>query len=70
MSEKDGFDTTCECVTCRPPTTLRDYFAAQALLGLLGRNDLEVKGGGKVTEPIFAEQAYILADAMLKERSK
>ena len=42
--------------------TLRDYFAAKALQGLL--SDSEVRGSGAE----FAERSYDLADAMLKAR--
>lgn len=40
--------------------TLRDYFAGQALLGLVARFDTNAS----------ARIAYAVADAMLKERSK
>jgi hypothetical protein len=42
--------------------TLRDYFAGQALLGLLASD---------VTSPLetFVKQSYRVADAMLKARS-
>ena len=44
--------------------TLRDYFAGQALAGcsLLGMH--------KSDEKYFAHKAYLIADAMLKEREK
>lgn len=42
--------------------SLRDYFAAQALL------KIEVSGGG--AEKWLAESAYKIADAMLAERAK
>lgn len=42
--------------------SLRDYFAGQALAGLTNRsNDI-------IT--VIAEEAYLIADAMLKERNK
>jgi len=44
--------------------TLRDYFAAKALQGLLAHPEV----GGKVWE--FVELAYEYADAMLKERNQ
>lgn len=50
--------------------TLRDYFAGQALLGLLSRttpsmlNGVEIKG-----EHEFVEAAYIYADAMIAATS-
>ena len=44
--------------------TLRDYFAAKALQGLLACPEV----GGKVWE--FVELAYEYADAMLKARNQ
>jgi hypothetical protein len=46
--------------------TLRDYFAAKAMQAIVGaeREPSPAKVGG------VAEQAYILADAMIQERSK
>lgn len=46
------------------PITLRDYFAAHALVGAVSRahDDLTTEDYSKV--------AYLLADAMLKEREK
>lgn len=46
--------------------TLRDYFAGQALMGAISASS----GTGPDHIKIFAEVAYILADAMLAERSK
>jgi hypothetical protein len=43
--------------------TLRDYFAAKALQGMLSDSNLQ----GEYTE--FALRAYRIADAMLKERN-
>lgn len=47
--------------------SLRDYFAAKAMLGFLSgpMNRVEFEGDGDV-----ASLAYIMADAMLAERSK
>jgi hypothetical protein len=42
--------------------TLRDYFAAKALQGMLSDSNLQ----GEYAE--FALRAYRIADAMLKER--
>ncbi len=46
--------------------TLRDYFAAKALMGMLA-NDIEC---GPEQVPIIVASTYVLADAMLAERSK
>ena len=45
--------------------TLRDYFAAKALTGLLMRPESDEHG-----DPELATQAYGLADAMLEESAK
>lgn len=45
--------------------TLRDYFAAKAMQGMLAEN-----GGGAVGNDKLAEFAYHLADAMIKAREK
>lgn len=44
--------------------TLRDYFAAKALTGLLAHPEAE----GPAKE--FASTAYILSDAMIAERAR
>lgn len=44
--------------------TLRDYFAAAALTGLLADDQIRDKWEG------FAKNVYQIADAMLKERAK
>ena len=43
---------------------LRDYFAAKAMHGLISINELDL------THEDYARLAYLLADAMLKERAK
>lgn len=48
-----------------PGMTVRDYFAAQALPGLVQRAAL-----GEYNHAGIAELAYELADAMVVERSK
>lgn len=44
--------------------TLRDYFAAKALCGLV------VDGVGSLSDEELADWAYSLADAMLERRKK
>lgn len=46
-------------------TDLRDYFAGQALAGMISG-----ASGLAITEKEFAEQSYKLADAMLEARKK
>lgn len=58
--------------TAHQGMTLRDYFAGQALIGILSLGkeaclSLET-GGGLVVADAIAENAYFQADAMLKAR--
>ena len=50
--------------------TLRDYFAAKAMQGLMGRNWSECKVTDEELIAIWARSSYGMADAMMKERSK
>lgn len=45
--------------------TMRDYFAAKAMQGMLAEN-----GGGAMNNDDLADWAYVLADAMLKAREQ
>lgn len=47
--------------------TLRDYFAAKAMQGRLASFDMQLLADDL---PALAESSYLIADAMLKERSK
>jgi hypothetical protein len=51
---------------CAPGMTLRDYFAAAALQGLLASSK-DIIG---MSEANYATAAYLQADAMLAERNK
>lgn len=60
-----------------PGMTLRDYFAAKALVGLLACNDGNDYEDERLRRENYetycttwAESAYAMADAMLKERAK
>jgi len=79
MSEKNtggpAFPESCNGFII-PGMTLRDYFAAQALVGLIS-SQVWMIGAGKNYEKTgtsvstnAAESAYEIADAMLKERDK
>jgi len=64
-------DSDYECIDC--DMTLRDYFAGQALAGLLSsaqigyiRTSSEVNNESKE----YAKSSYILADAMMEARQK
>lgn len=46
---------------CTPGMTLRDYFAAQAIAGILGAKT-------EINATILAKNAYFIADAMLEAR--
>ncbi len=52
--------------------TLRDYFAAKAMQGIVRRYDGLPFGGGPDSPQYkdLAEDAYFIADAMLKARNK
>jgi hypothetical protein len=52
--------------------TLRDYFAAKAMQGMLATSEsLNTEAGRKATSAgDFATLAYLCADAMLEARSK
>ncbi len=45
--------------------TLRDYFAAKAMQGMLAEN-----GGGALHNTNLSDFAYLIADAMLKAREQ
>ena len=49
--------------------TLRDYFAAKALQGLLS-NQRVPHEGDSISKDVVARMTYEIADAMLKEREK
>lgn len=51
-----------------PGMTLRDYFAAKAMQALLERRGDGALGVFEKEE--VAEESYIMADALLKERNK
>lgn len=58
-----------------PPLTLRDYFAMQALVGVLVARATLMHAEGcetvsDMSQESIAEEAYELADAMLEERAK
>ena len=49
--------------------TLRDYFAAKAMQGLIA-SPRGTPDGSDATDTYYAKCAYLMADAMLKERAK
>ena len=50
--------------------TLRDWFAAKAIAGLMVRNWSHHTGTDEELIAIWARSAYGVADAMIQERSK
>ena len=50
--------------------TLRDYFAVQALSGLIAASKVSAVCNSRGTEVLYSESAYMFADAMLAEREK
>lgn len=50
--------------------TLRDYFAAKAMQGLLSSPRAPLGGKEDVTDLLIAKLAYVTADAMLKAREE
>lgn len=59
--DKDGY-----VVGGHPGMTLRDWFAGQALAGMATGRDWSTRGDADMS--MLAEQAYIIADAMLAAR--
>lgn len=56
--------TTAEMVSLAHGMTLRDYFAAQAMTGIIANPE------NKGSASFFAENAYAIADAMIAERAQ
>jgi len=52
-------------LSATPGMSLRDWFAGQALQGMMAGNWPQLKG---VTQLFYAKVAYDYADAMLKQR--
>ena len=64
MNHEPAFPQQTDLKLSYTGMTLRDYFAAKALQGLLSNRNAEAA----IDE--FAVKAYRMADAMLKERMK
>ena len=50
--------------------SLRDYFAAKAMQGLMGRDWSNHKGSDEELIGVWARSSYAVADAMLKARGQ
>lgn len=64
MNHEPAFPQQTDLKLSYTGMTLRDYFAAKALQGLLSNRNAEAA----IDE--FAEKSYRMADAMLKARQK
>jgi hypothetical protein len=53
-----------------PGMSLRDWFAGQAMAGLMANSDLPDLFKGGLPSRKLAEVVYVIADAMLAEREK
>jgi len=75
MTNKTAFPSTQYCNGVSPSghsegMTLRDYFAAKAMQGLLSSPRVPLGGKEDVTDLLIAKLAYVTADAMLKAREE
>lgn len=50
--------------------TLRDWFAGQALVGIINACAMDARVRGETSEMLFARKAYSVADAMIAAREK
>ena len=53
-----------------PEINLRDYFAAKALQGLMGRDWSHMRGCDDAILKAWVTSAYAIADLMIVERNK
>ena len=53
-------------VSTKQGMTLRDYFAAKAMMALIAHPDSD----GDKPPTVFAKTAYVMADAMMKARGQ
>lgn len=50
--------------------TLRDWFAGQAMAGVIAPCANDARKPGETIEEMFSRKAYAIADAMIAEREK
>lgn len=62
-------DRSGQCAPTECGMTLRDYFAAKAMQGII-HNEADIDFSGKTVESAVASLSYRIADAMLAEREK
>jgi hypothetical protein len=63
------YDEKGHCIDGIDGMTLRDYFAAKALQGLLADPEpFDLWDGDKTIADTYAREAYVYADAMLRAR--
>ena len=63
-----GYDGPDNCADPVPGMTLRDWFAGQALAGIINACAMDTRRNGESMETMFARKAYYIADAMLAAR--
>lgn len=56
--------------TTKEGMPLRDYFAAKAMQGLMGRDWSNHKGSDEELIGVWARSSYAVADALLKARGQ
>ncbi len=73
----DEFDTQKARIEAHPTLqaylasrTLRDWFAGKSLISVIAKCVPQECLNGETMEQMFARKAYLVADAMLAERSK
>ena len=64
-----AYDSTDQCMAWQDGMTLRDYFAGQALAGLLA-SYANPGANCAPTSDVAANESYAYADAMLAERER
>tara|TARA_S200002703_G_scaffold150548_1_gene149024 strand:- start:374 stop:628 length:255 start_codon:yes stop_codon:yes gene_type:complete len=57
-------------IACEEGMTLRDYFAAKAIPAIIETCKGDTISDMSAIDDYFAHRAYLIADAMLKQRSK
>ena len=50
--------------------TMRDWFAGQALIGIINACAMDARVRGETSEMLFARKAYSVADAMIAAMEK
>ena len=69
---KTNADTGCVEICPQGGMTLRDYFAAKAMVGMLSSDNIDARNlvANSVARSHLAQVGYAIADAMLKARKE